>query len=161
MKYYDIHITAKDDCKEDYSVFVEASDKNEAVQIMTDNYLYKETEDLDNIDYINEITKEEYIEAKTHDKLENYISPEGRYIIPVTFEMYSTVKVTGVKNLKEAVELVKKNSDYIPLGEGDYIDGSYKVSIDNDYDAIVAQDYSHIGDVEISPEDFIVKKEEE
>ena len=80
-------------------------------------------------------------------KLENYISPEGRYIIPVTYEMYSTVEVTGVKNLKEAIELAEKNIDDIPLGQGEYLDGSYKISINDDEEAIVAQDYAHIGEV--------------
>ena len=63
MNYYDIHITVKDDCKEGYSVFVKASDENEAVQIMIDNHLYEEAEDLDNIDYIGEISEREYKEA--------------------------------------------------------------------------------------------------
>jgi len=64
MNYYDIHMTVEDDCKEGYSVFVEASDENEAVQIMTDNHLYEEAEDLDNIDYIDKISEREYKEAK-------------------------------------------------------------------------------------------------
>ena len=32
-------------------------------------------------------------------KAEDYVSKDGEYIIPVAWEMYSTVKVTGVKNL--------------------------------------------------------------
>ena len=39
MNYYDIYMIVKDDCIESYTVLVEASDENEAVQIMTDNYL--------------------------------------------------------------------------------------------------------------------------
>ena len=64
MSYYDIHMVVKDDCKEGYSVFVEASAENEAVQIMIDNHLYEEAEDLDNIDYVGEISEKEYKEAK-------------------------------------------------------------------------------------------------
>ncbi len=60
MKYYDIYMSVKDDSKEGYSVFVAASDENEAVQVMTDNHLYEEDEDLDNIKSVSEITKEEY-----------------------------------------------------------------------------------------------------
>ncbi len=89
-----------------------------------------------------------------HEKLEEFVSPDGRYIIPVTYEMYSTVEVTGVKNLKEAIELAEKNIDDIPLGQGEYIDDTYKISIDDDDYAIDAQDFVHVGEVEISPEDF-------
>ena len=63
MKYYDIHMIVEDDCKEGYSVFVKANDENEAVEIMTNEHLYEEPEDLDNIDYIDEITEKEYNEA--------------------------------------------------------------------------------------------------
>lgn len=89
-----------------------------------------------------------------HEKLEEFVSSDGRYIIPVTYEMYSTVEVTGVNNLKEAIELAEKNIDDIPLGQGEYIDGTYKISIDDDDYAITAQDFAHFGEVEISPEDF-------
>lgn len=64
MKYYDIHMTVEGDCKPGYSVFVEASNENKAVQVMKDNHLYEEEEDLENIDYIEEITENEYNEAK-------------------------------------------------------------------------------------------------
>jgi hypothetical protein len=73
--------------------------------------------------------------------------------------MYSTVGVTRVKNLREAVELSRKHRDEIPLGHGEYIDGSYKIEIKDDDDAILAQNYAHIGGVEISPEDFSSRKE--
>lgn len=63
MKYFDIYMTVEDDCKEGYSVFVKANDENEAVEIMTNKHLYEEPEDLNNIDYVNEITEREYNEA--------------------------------------------------------------------------------------------------
>ena len=63
-KYYDIHMTVYGDCKEGYSVFVEADNENDAVEKMTNEHLYEEPEDLDNIDYIDEITEDEYLEAK-------------------------------------------------------------------------------------------------
>ncbi len=88
-----------------------------------------------------------------NNKLENYVSPDGEYIVPVTYKMFSTVKVTGVKNLKEAIELTKENAEEIPLGEGAYIDGTYEISVKSDDEAIDAQDFAHIG-VDISPEDF-------
>lgn len=58
--YYDIHMVVHGDSKEGYSVFVEASSENEAIEIMTNNHLYEEPEDLSNIDYVGEISEEEY-----------------------------------------------------------------------------------------------------
>ena len=63
MKYYDIHMIVKNDWKEGYSVFVKANDEDEAIEIMINEHLYEEPEDLDNIDYIGEITEKEYNEA--------------------------------------------------------------------------------------------------
>ena len=63
-KYYDVHFVVHNDCKEGYSVFVEAGSENEAVEVITNEHLYEEPEDLDNIDYIDEITEKEYKEAK-------------------------------------------------------------------------------------------------
>jgi hypothetical protein len=92
------------------------------------------------------------------DELENYVSPDGHYRIPIVYAMYSTIDVTGVKNLREAVELSEKHKDEIPLGQGEYIDGSYEINIENDDEAIFAQDYARISDIVISPEDFASKK---
>ncbi len=58
--YYEMHMKVYNDSKEGYSVFVKASSENEAVEIMANEHLYEESEDLNNIDYIGEITKEEY-----------------------------------------------------------------------------------------------------
>jgi hypothetical protein len=92
------------------------------------------------------------------DELENYVSPDGHYRIPIVYAMYSTIDVTKVKNLREAVELSREHEDEIPLGQGEYIDGSYKININNADEAIAAQDYARISDVVISPEDFASKK---
>ena len=70
-RYYDVHFLVKDDCKEGYSVFVKATDENEAVQIITDNHLYEEPEDLSYIDYIDEVTEKEYLEAKGIHKIDD------------------------------------------------------------------------------------------
>ena len=80
----------------------------------------------------------------------DYVSENGDYIIPVSWEVYSTIRVTGAKNLEEAMEFAKAKIDDIPLGHGEYIDGSYKIEIENDDEAISAQDYVDIGDVQIS-----------
>ena len=60
MKYYDIYMETDHEEKTGYSVFVQAYDENEAVEIMTDQHLYEEAEDLGNIMSVEEITKEEY-----------------------------------------------------------------------------------------------------
>lgn len=63
-KYWDIHFVVHGDCKPGYSVFVEATNEQEALDIVRDEHLYEEPEDLSNIDYIDEITQKEYLEAK-------------------------------------------------------------------------------------------------
>lgn len=79
-------------------------------------------------------------------KAEDYVSKDGEYIIPVAWEMYSTVKVTGVKNLKEALAVVEKYLDEIPLDFGEYMDGSYRITNNEDDDAIIgAQSFAHTG----------------
>lgn len=85
-------------------------------------------------------------------EMRDYVSDNGEYIIPVSWEVYSTIKVKGAKNLEEAIEYVKENIDTIPLGNGEYIDASYKIEVDNDDEAIDAQDYFDIGDVVVNVE---------
>ena len=90
-------------------------------------------------------------------KLEECVSNDGTYIIPVTWSVYSTLRVSGVPNLAEALKLVQNNLDNIPLGEGEYLDGSYEINDVNDADLLVcAQEYVHVGgsDAEISPDTF-------
>ena len=65
-QYFDVHFQVAGDCKEGYSIFVEASDENEAVQIITDKHLYEEPEDLNHIDYIDTITAEQYFAGAHH-----------------------------------------------------------------------------------------------
>ena len=59
-KYYDIHMVITGDCKEGYSVFVAAGSAEEAIREIIENTLYEDISDIDNIDYIGEITEEEY-----------------------------------------------------------------------------------------------------
>jgi hypothetical protein len=58
-------------------------------------------------DWWNAPYRESEEKKMAHDKLESYVSSEDEYIIPVTYEMYSTISVTGVKNLKEALMIIK------------------------------------------------------
>lgn len=66
-------------------------------------------------------------------ELENYVSDDGEYIIPITWECYGTIQITGVKNLKEAMEVAKRYKDDLPIPtNGDYIDGSFKLNFEED-----------------------------
>ena len=60
MRYFDVHIVVEDDCKPGYSIFVQASSEEEALEIIKREKLYEDIEDLDNIDYVGEITEEQY-----------------------------------------------------------------------------------------------------
>jgi hypothetical protein len=86
-------------------------------------------------------------------KANEYVNEDEEYIIPVSWEVYSTIVVKGAKNLADAIEYAEAHIDDIPLGEGEYIDASYKIEIDNDAKAIVAQDYADIGGVIINVND--------
>ena len=86
-------------------------------------------------------------------EMRDYVSNNGEYIIPVSWEVYSTIKVKGAKNLEEAFEYAQEHIEDIPLGEGEYIDGSYQINIDNDDEAINAQEYADIGGVSITCEE--------
>ena len=74
--------------------------------------------------------------------LEKYVSDDGYYVIPVTWESYGTVQISGVKNLKEAYEVAKKYIDDLPLpDDGEYIDDSFKINIDEERELLDAQIY--------------------
>lgn len=67
------------------------------------------------------------------DKLEQFVSEDGEYIIPVTWECYGTVQITGVKNLREAVEVAKRYREDLPLPtNGEYIDASFKLNFEEE-----------------------------
>lgn len=75
--------------------------------------------------------------------LRNYVSEDGKYIIPVSWEVYATVTITGVANLEEAYQVAQDYIDDLPLAtEPDYIDGSFKIDIQNDQELLDAQNYA-------------------
>lgn len=53
-------MVVSDDCKDGYSVFVAAYSADDAIRTMIKEALYEDILDIDNIDYIGEITAEEY-----------------------------------------------------------------------------------------------------
>lgn len=88
----------------------------------------------------------------------------NEYVIPVSWSVFSTVVVKGAKSLQEAIELVEKYSDDIPLPhETQYINASFEVDVETDEDAEYAQDCGVRGTMlDISsgkPEYHILKKE--
>ena len=78
MKYYDIYIETDHATKTGYSVFVQAFDENDAVQIMRDQVMYNDPEDLSCIKAVTEITEEEYMKGVEGKE------PEMPNTIPVT-----------------------------------------------------------------------------
>ena len=82
------------------------------------------------------------------DKLKNFVSKDGEYIIPVEWAVYGNVIVSGCNNLKEAYECVKKYIDDIPLSDSpEYVDGSYKINDEDGEDYLIyAQSFNkHVG----------------
>ena len=56
---------------------------------------------------------------------------EKEYKIPVTWEVFSTIKVQA-ETLEKAYDWAQEHLDEIPLGDNtDYVDGSYQISADS------------------------------
>ncbi len=74
--------------------------------------------------------------------LENYISEDGLYTIPVSWEVYATVTIEGAKNLEDAYRIAQEYIDDLPLDTApDYIDGSFKIDVQNEDELLAAQNY--------------------
>ena len=63
-KYFDIHVTYGEKDGDGYSIFIIANDKEEAKQKAIDEKLFEYEYDVNDIDYIEEITQEDYNEIK-------------------------------------------------------------------------------------------------
>lgn len=50
---------------------------------------------------------------------------KNEYKIPVSWEEYGFVKIEA-DSLQQAIEIFDRQSDYIPLPEGNYVDGSWR-----------------------------------
>lgn len=81
--------------------------------------------------------------------LSKVVNKNGKYIIPVEWAVYSTVTVEA-DNLQEALNNARELLDDLPLDPDPiYVDGSYRITIENAEEAVVAQTYSNIGIVRI------------
>ncbi|MCR5690750.1 MAG: hypothetical protein K6G62_00825 [Eubacterium sp.] len=75
-----------------------------------------------------------------------------QFIIPVEWSVYSTVKVTGVSSVEEAIALVEKHLDDLPLcKDPEYIDGTYHIDKEG-----AEVGYGHIGDVSVDKDGTII-----
>lgn len=78
------------------------------------------------------------------------IKDSDEFIIPVKWQVISTVTVKNVKNAAEALRLVIDNIEEIPISPNpDYKEESYEIDIDCEDDLRNAQDY-RAGDVIIT-----------
>jgi hypothetical protein len=59
-KYFDIHVTYGEKDGDGYSIPIIANNKEDAKQKAFDEKLFEYEDDVNDIDYIEEITKEEY-----------------------------------------------------------------------------------------------------
>lgn len=59
-KYFDVHMHIDNDSKEGYSIFLMADSIKQALDIIRREALYEDEKDLNNIDYIGEITEQEF-----------------------------------------------------------------------------------------------------
>lgn len=97
---------------------------------------------------------ENYINYKLYENkpatLYDIKNESGRYIIPVSWAVYSTITVEA-DSLGDAVDIAKEKMDDIPLcTDGvEYVDGSYSIDIETDEDAENAQSYMTLGNVTI------------
>lgn len=72
------------------------------------------------------------------------VSEDGTYLIPVSWEVYSTIRIKA-NNLQDALEKAEAHIEEIPCGTNtEYIDGSYK--LDKDGDLIMAQEFFDMSD---------------
>ncbi len=80
-------------------------------------------------------------------ELESIKSNNNSYTIPVEWSVYSTVNVHA-NNLAEAIAIAQDQIDSIPISNNnEYVDGSYKINIEDKDDAIVAQEYTKMSDI--------------
>lgn len=68
-----------------------------------------------------------------------------KFVIPVYWEVGSTVEVAA-ETFEEAVKIITEMIDEVPLGESDFISGTYKIDA---IDEATSRELRHIGGVYI------------
>jgi hypothetical protein len=61
LRYWDIHVVVEDDCKPGYSIFMKGNSEQDAVERAVKQNRFEADYDVYNIDYIVEISKEDYM----------------------------------------------------------------------------------------------------
>lgn len=90
------------------------------------------------------------------DKLKDVKSDEGTFIIPVVWQVYSTVQVEA-DNLQAALLRAEENLDSIPLScNHEYVEGSYEINVVDVEDAINAQKYRSMSPILIKSDGKIL-----
>lgn len=57
--------------------------------------------------------------------------------------MYGTVQVSGVNNLRAAVDVAYERLDDLPLPtDGEYVEASFEINAEDDDDFLIAQGYA-------------------
>lgn len=77
------------------------------------------------------------------------------FVVPVYWEMYSTVSVAA-NTYEEAVKILENRIDDIPLGHAEYVDESYQI----DYEAGEEVNRKNVGDVFLCSNGDIVSTDE-
>ena len=75
-------------------------------------------------------------------KLKDVKSDDGKFIIPVSWQVYSTIRVEA-ENLQEALIRAQEHIDSIPLSS----DCSYEINVQDVEDAINAQEYRSMSSI--------------
>lgn len=80
--------------------------------------------------------------------LSEVVNKDGKYIIPVSWTLFSNV-IVEADNLQDALDICKKRIDDLPLGDGTYLDESYHIDAENDEEVFEAQSFVEFGGVTI------------
>ena len=88
------------------------------------------------------------ISANLSEKTRAYVSEDGYYIIPVSWTYAGAFRVKA-DNLGAAIDAVEEHLDALPLpSDPIYINDSFRIDIDDDESAMVAQDYISNSDID-------------
>ena len=76
-------------------------------------------------------------------KLEQYVSSDGKYIIPVYWEMYGAITIEGCDNLEEAYEVALDYEHDLPLptDDGCYVNNSFTLNVEDEDYLLQAQNF--------------------
>lgn len=112
-------------------------DQQQATEILASQMIQDDPDINEKSDYMDDYDVD-YRNPKFK-KLKDIKSDDGKFIIPVMWQVYSTIRVEA-DNLQEALIRAQEHIDSVPLGSNpEYVDGSYEINIQDAEDAINAQ----------------------